>query len=723
MDNKPKSLESILDEERREVLAMLEGTHNSTSTSYIGSRKSSQSSLRPVPSMLDFSIPPVSPMRSSSASSARKFSPQVTPVRSMLDAGDSPHSQKIHDLLSVNNKGTHSPSFRSMFDISPTTRGPRDGIKSNSFHSSARSASDASSTKFTPFPTSQCANIYRQTTPRSDLRRASDISYHSTPFEPRVGCSTASNTKKESAYELSGYMPSNTSGSSLPKRNKQARKITSMPSVMSDTMRGELGELLGLKDIGIHGNIQSKGVRRSFSPHDRLSSLFARNSDANLNKSSGSLSSFSMRKRNHSDATILGKPRFEDFPALDEEVTIGTSDDSGSDEDIPRGRNEIRRSASDAGLTTRRADCFNKNFMIPSQIATAEEKRRQSISSQSLHEKYKIRSLFEPEIIVTEPSESAVQINEKSKVHPNTSFDEVGSGIDSPHDSETEAGISDIKRAQNLAINTTAVISTPSTSRCVRSIHRGDFAKIQQEARNNQRRVRKYLVATDLSEEAVHALEWTIGTVLRDGDVLLAIYCADEDTGNTVNESSTEDKSQDQIPSFTGPTKPIVPSPKIGHSHTRSRGGSFADASHTNNNSESSSSTREKNRAEQERYQAVQDITDRVSKLLRKTKLQVKVVIEVIHCKSPKHLITEVIDYISPTLVILGSRGRSALKGVILGSFSNYIVTKSSVPVMVARKRLRKQTKYKRPSIRLANNLETPQSMLDSRTLAAARID
>ncbi|EPQ64070.1 Bgt-2203 [Blumeria graminis f. sp. tritici] len=723
MENKPKSLESILDEERREVLAMLEGTHNSTSTSYIGSRKNSLSSLRPVPSMLDFSIPPVSPMRSSRTSSARKFSPQITPVRSMLDAGDSPHSQKTHDLLNVNNRGTHSPSFRSMFDISPTTRGPRDGIKSNSFHLSARSASDASSTKFTPFPSSQCTNIYRPTTPKSDLRRASDVSYHSTPFEPRVGCSTASNTKKESAYELSGYMPSNTSGSSLPKRNKQARKITSMPSVMSDAMRGELGDLLGLKDIGIHGNIQSKRVGRSFSPHDRLSSLFTRNSDANLIKSPGSLSSFSMRKRNHSDATILGKPRFEDFPALDEEVNGGTSDDSGSDEDIPRGRNEIRRSASDAGLTTRRADFFNKNFMIPGQMATAEEKRQQSISSQYLHEKYKIRSLFEPKIIVTEPSESAVQVNEKPKVHPNTSFDEVGSGIDSPHDSETEAGISDIKRAQNLAINTTAVISTPSTSRCVRSIHRGDFAKIQQEARNNQRRVRKYLVATDLSEEAVHALEWTIGTVLRDGDVLLAIYCADEDTGNTVNESSTEDKLQDQIPPFTGPTKPIVPSPKIGHSHTRSRGGSFADASHNTNNSESSSSTREKNRAEQERYQAVQDITDRVSKLLRKTKLQVKVVIEVIHCKSPKHLITEVIDYISPTLVILGSRGRSALKGVILGSFSNYIVTKSSVPVMVARKRLRKQTKYKRPSIRLANNLETPQSMLDSRTLAAARID
>lgn len=56
---------------------------------------------------------------------------------------------------------------------------------------------------------------------------------------------------------------------------------------------------------------------------------------------------------------------------------------------------------------------------------------------------------------------------------------------------------------------------------------------------------------------------------------------------------------------------------------------------------------------------------------------------------------------------------------VILGSFSNYLVTKSSVPVMVARKRLRKHTKYKRPSVRLANNL----TGMSGKTLASAKID
>lgn len=56
---------------------------------------------------------------------------------------------------------------------------------------------------------------------------------------------------------------------------------------------------------------------------------------------------------------------------------------------------------------------------------------------------------------------------------------------------------------------------------------------------------------------------------------------------------------------------------------------------------------------------------------------------------------------------------------VILGSFSNYLVTKSSVPVMVARKRLRKHVKYRRERVKLANNL----TGISTKTLASAKID
>jgi len=42
--------------------------------------------------------------------------------------------------------------------------------------------------------------------------------------------------------------------------------------------------------------------------------------------------------------------------------------------------------------------------------------------------------------------------------------------------------------------------------------------------------VRMYLVATDLSGEAQHALEWTIRMVLGGGDTLMAICAIDQDT-------------------------------------------------------------------------------------------------------------------------------------------------------------------------------------------------
>lgn len=44
-------------------------------------------------------------------------------------------------------------------------------------------------------------------------------------------------------------------------------------------------------------------------------------------------------------------------------------------------------------------------------------------------------------------------------------------------------------------------------------------------------------------------------------------------------------------------------------------------------------------------------------------------------------------------MVVLGSRGRSAVKNILLGSFSTYLVAKSSCPVMVARKKLKKSRK------------------------------
>lgn len=59
------------------------------------------------------------------------------------------------------------------------------------------------------------------------------------------------------------------------------------------------------------------------------------------------------------------------------------------------------------------------------------------------------------------------------------------------------------------------------------------------------------------------------------------------------------------------------------------------------------------------------------------------------------------------------------MNSVILGSFSNYLVTKSSVPVMVARKRLRNKSKYKRGPLKQVNDLNNP----GTKSLANAKVD
>lgn len=49
----------------------------------------------------------------------------------------------------------------------------------------------------------------------------------------------------------------------------------------------------------------------------------------------------------------------------------------------------------------------------------------------------------------------------------------------------------------------------------------------------------------------------------------------------------------------------------------------------------------------------------------------------------------------------------------MLGSFSNYLISNSSVPVMVARHKLQRQLSNKQANKRLANNLTAPKSLLE----------
>lgn len=290
----------------------------------------------------------------------------------------------------------------------------------------------------------------------------------------------------------------------------------------------------------------------------------------------------------------------------------------------------------------------------------------------------------EPKIKVTGP--------EKKRVHPSTAFDTAPSGASSPIGSDDETH-SELRAAQSLSLAQSAIYSTPGSHRVIRQIIRGDYAHFQREAEQGRKRQRMYLVATDISPEAEYALEWTIGTVLRDGDTLFAVYAMDEEGAGTGSDGGVEigsgaDMVKDTAAIVRGlPTSHVPPMSPI--PSPLGKAGQLASA----NTDGRSRSRGVYSSAELERRRACEDVSARCIRMLRKTRLQIRVVVEVFHCKSPRHMITEVIDFLSPTLVIIGSRGQSAVKGVLLGSFSNYLVTKSSVPVMVARKKLRKHSK------------------------------
>lgn len=86
--------------------------------------------------------------------------------------------------------------------------------------------------------------------------------------------------------------------------------------------------------------------------------------------------------------------------------------------------------------------------------------------------------------------------------------------------------------------------------------------------------------------------------------------------------------------------------------------------------------------------------------------LLARIGVEIIHCKAAQQMIVEAIDAVRPTLVIVGSRGRSMVKGAIGGSFSRYLIMKSSVPVMTARmKPSSRSVGSHAPVPRLDNNL------------------
>jgi nucleotide-binding universal stress UspA family protein len=679
----------MLDMERKEVLALLEGRPKPKPSVQGGMRSASPYATprSPVRSMLDVGNQPA------------PSSPRQAPVRSMLDTTSPP-----------------PPRVRSMLDTDTPL--------------SAAKPSGTSTTPNSPVMTK--ASLVPVTA--GHTRSFSDAASNPVEFGPRA----ASRNDPTMGYQFSDIVTRNT-GQQLPKRNTQGGRKPS-GNALSEALRNS--DLSGLQIPGESDRKRSwfggNSSRKSKSPHNRLgsrsrsphvpqmlspgqamlddgtvvdlSNAYRRLSDANLAYSTGSLSALPNRQNSQSGRMI------KDYLGPDGEA-LGSSDEDEpySSDDEDRGRKKDPRSLNPDVVGQSGDDKERRKSL--SLLAAAEEERV-TVSKQPGY-----RSLFdEPEIKVTTPLGENTRLNKGGGIHPKTAYDQM-STVASANDSDEELDMDDIKRAQNLTCSMSNIISTNESHRAIRMIYRGDYTKIAQQAEEEQHRLRKYLVASDLSDESTHALEWAIGTVLRDGDTLMCIYCVDEETGisgvdNQVPDDPKAMKEQAAAINTVANSRSAAPSMSAVPDFVRNsiRGDSKNNTPNTSP-APSSRAGGERGRAEDERRHAVKQITDKVLRLLRKTTLQVRVIVEVLHCKNPKHLITEVIDLVNPTLVVIGSRGRSALKGVILGSFSNYLVTKSSVPVMVARKRLRKQGKYR--GVKPVNNLSNPTA----RSLAHAKID
>ena len=299
------------------------------------------------------------------------------------------------------------------------------------------------------------------------------------------------------------------------------------------------------------------------------------------------------------------------------------------------------------------------NQREPMTLAQAAENERMDIIRNHTHDTLQRQSMGGTiNKIVTDNSPAA---NKKKPIHPNTSYtDEDGAiAIGRPTFEEDEYDpFEDIERDMTILQSDTH----EENGRLICTIQRADFDKVRVVAK----RTRNYLVSVDLSPQANYALEWTIGTVMRDGDTTRIVHVLEYD--------EKEDKKTDAA-------------------------------------------------LKAERLASMHDILIDSNLFLKRTWLSVKIEIEVIHHHNPKHLITEVIDTTMPTMVIIGSRGRSNMSGIMLGSFSNYIVNKSSVPVMVARKRLRRGSKKRKTIPPPTSALQFPNNNAASTFSRVRKID
>jgi len=170
------------------------------------------------------------------------------------------------------------------------------------------------------------------------------------------------------------------------------------------------------------------------------------------------------------------------------------------------------------------------------------------------------------------------------------------------------------------------------------------------------RRVRTYLVMCDFSDESYHAMEWAMGTMLRNNDELHILTVL-----NKEDDPSTSEEVQKQL------------------------------------------------------SKAASQSTSKAKKVIEKMLLyNITITTHVIYGKI-KETMLYMIDELDLTMVVCGSRGRSPLKGFIMGSISSFLVHHASVPVSVVRDHKTASQRKRRPSAarKLSQSMQSGELKVD----------
>jgi len=125
-------------------------------------------------------------------------------------------------------------------------------------------------------------------------------------------------------------------------------------------------------------------------------------------------------------------------------------------------------------------------------------------------------------------------------------------------------------------------------------------------------------------------------------------------------------------------------------------------------------------RCQQERQGFAYILVRQSTSLLQRTRLHVRIVCQAWHAKNARHMLLDIADYYEPIMLIVGSRGLGQLSGILLGSTSHYLIQKCSVPVMVARRRLKRPPKRSAHLIKNRAHVSLAEAAIDR---VAAKVD